>query len=204
MALKCGLFKKRTNKTGNRDKHQSGSSLDRFLNSFFLNIPGTNYPASCLKRNYYKRTKSMKTNRIYTTVTLLFIIYIAAVFFFCLYNVSGDSIDMGKYILGIRLDRIFHFLMFFPYPFIGWMFFNYNKRIKIYRQYMFAVIILSGILLASFSEAAQELFTTYRDGDPYDLGADITGIFAGSLIVYLFKEVFEKIIERIFIGSKRD
>lgn len=140
----------------------------------------------------------MKPKNTYPIVTTLFVLYIAAVFFFCLYNFTRDSIDMSRYIFGIRLDRFFHFLMFLPYPFIGWLFFHYNKRIKIYKQYRFAVIILTGVLIASFSEAAQELFTTYRDGDPYDLGADLTGLAVGCIILYIFEEFFTKIAHRYF------
>lgn len=143
----------------------------------------------------------MEKSKIYITVTVLFLLYIAAVFFFCLYNFSDTNMNLATYIFGIRLDRALHFIMFLPYPFVCWLFFSYNKHIKIYKEYTFAAIILSGLLLASFAEAAQELFTNYRDSDPYDLGANITGIFVGSGIVYLFKGILIKIFNFI-LGIK--
>ncbi|MEG0517428.1 MAG: hypothetical protein RR555_00985 [Bacteroidales bacterium] len=135
----------------------------------------------------------MKNSRIYITVTVLFVLYIATVFFFCLYNFSDTNLDLAEYFLGIRMDRLFHFLMFFPYPFVCWLFFNYNKHIKIYKEYTFAAIILSGIVLAAFAEASQELFTSYRDSDPYDLGANLSGIMVGCLIAYILRKPLKKI-----------
>lgn len=137
-------------------------------------------------------------NTSYIAVTFLLFIYISLVFFCCLYNFSDGNIDMGKYFLGIRLDRYIHFAMFFPYPFIGWMFLNYNKKVLVYKKYTFAAIILSGIFLASAAEASQELFTTYRDTDPFDLGSNVTGIFAGTLAVYIFQRPLIKICDKLF------
>lgn len=145
----------------------------------------------------------MNNKSIYSTVTVLFILYIATVLFFCLFNLSMDSIDMAKYIWGIRLDRVFHFLMFLPCPFIFWLFYYYNKTIKINKGYLFAVVLLSGIIFGALTEAAQEVFTTYRDGDPYDLGANITGILVGTLIVYILRKPLELIINKIFDLNKK-
>ncbi|MEG1485286.1 MAG: VanZ family protein [Bacteroidales bacterium] len=140
----------------------------------------------------------MDKNKIYITVTALFLLYLLTVLFFCLYNFTNNNINLAEYFFGIRLDRVFHFLMFLPYPFVCWLFFNYNKYIKIFKEYTFAAIILSGILFASMAEASQELLTTYRDSDPYDLAANITGILIGSLLVYILKGLLSKIFDFIF------
>lgn len=145
----------------------------------------------------------MNHNRIYTLVTVPFIVYICAVCFFCLYHFSGEDLNLSEYIWGIRKDRIAHFLMFLPYPFVCWLFFNYNKHIKIYKQYTFATILLSGIALGAITEAAQEMFTSYRDGDPYDLGADITGIVVGTVLVYLLRGLLSYFINAI-LGIRQE
>ena len=145
----------------------------------------------------------MANKSVYTIVTVLFVLYIAAVLFLCLFDLSMDTVDMSKYFLGIRLDRVFHFLMFLPCPFVFWIFYYYNKRIKINSGYLFAVILLSGIIFGVLAEAAQEVFTTYRDGDPYDLGANVTGVFVGTLIVYILRKPLESLFNIIFKIEKK-
>lgn len=112
--------------------------------------------------------------------------YVALVLFCCLYKFSSTpNMDLGKFFLGIRLDRYAHFIMFFPYPFIAWLLFKYNRAIGIKRKYIFAAILISGLFFASLTEASQELLTSYRDSDPFDFIANITGISTGTLTVYL-------------------
>lgn len=138
----------------------------------------------------------MKTKRY--TVPLLLFCYIASVFFCCLYKFSGtENMDLGKYLLGIRLDRYIHFVMFFPYPFIAWIFMNYTKMRELLRPYTYSLIIISGLILASVAEASQEAFTAYRDTDPFDLTANTAGIFAATFVVYLLRKPLKRICDRI-------
>ncbi len=132
-------------------------------------------------------------------VTTLMLLYVALVFFCCLYNFSGDdTMDLGQYFLGIRLDRYIHFTMFFPYPFVAWLFLNYSKKSIVYKDYTYALIIITGLLLASFAEASQELFTKYRDTDPFDLGANITGILVATLILYILHKPLTALCDYLF------
>ncbi len=141
----------------------------------------------------------MKKLKPYMTVTALMLIYIALVFFCCLYNFSsGPDLDLGTYFLGIRIDRYIHFTMFFPYPFVAWLFLTYNKRCNIYKSFTYSAILISGLFFASLAEASQELLTQYRDTDPFDFVANLTGISAGTLLVYLFNKPIKKISDWIF------
>lgn len=134
----------------------------------------------------------------YITVSILMICYISLVFFCCLHKFGGsDSIDLGKYFLGIRLDRYIHFTMFFPYPFVAWIFINYTKRQELLKRYTYSLIIISGLVFASAAEASQEVFTTFRDTDPFDLTANITGIFTATLIVYLLRKPIKALCDKI-------
>ena len=140
----------------------------------------------------------MKLNPSYTAIALI-IIYISLVFFCCLHHFSGaDNLDLGTFFLGIRLDRYIHFVMFFPYPFTAWLFLNYNKKFASWSRYTPSIILLSGFVLATVAEASQELFTSYRDTDPFDLVANYTGISAATLLVYILQKPIKNISNWIF------
>ncbi len=126
----------------------------------------------------------------YIIVTALMLLYIALVFFLCLYDFDSKTImvDLNQYLFSVRLDRYIHFLMFFPYPFIAWLFLNYNKHNIVYRQYTFSFIIISGLLLASLAEASQEMFTIYRDTDPFDFASNLSGILVATMVLYILRK----------------
>ncbi len=129
----------------------------------------------------------------------LAVTYISLVFFCCLHRFSGsENLDLGRYFLGIRLDRCAHFAMFLPYPFVAWFFINYDQKIKGWSRYTYSIIFISGLLLATLAEVSQEFLTTYRDADPFDLVANFTAITTGTLAVYALDKPFKKIIHRLF------
>lgn len=144
-----------------------------------------------------------RMNRIkYHIFTILLVLYIALIFYGSLHNFSDTELDLAESFLGIPMDKIVHFAMFFFYPFVSWSFLRFNdepdtenkpvncKVFKITRDYYFAVIILTGILLGALTEGSQSWLTTYRQGDVQDLGADILGILTGSAAVFALKGVF--------------
>lgn len=134
-----------------------------------------------------------------TTAATLAIIYVSLVFFCCLYKFSGsDNLDLMQYFMGIRLDRYAHFTMFFPYPFVAWLFLHYEKGTSLLHKYPYPAILVSGFLLALAAEASQELLTAYRDTDPYDLIANFTGVTVGTIMVYALKRPLKKICNLLF------
>ena len=137
-----------------------------------------------------------------TIVTIALILYIFLVFFCCLYKFSGtDNIDLAQYFLGIRLDRYIHFTMFFPYPFVAWLYIKSSKRGTFYSKYKYSTILLTGLILASVAEASQEMLTSYRDTDPFDLIANFMGISVATIIVYIFRNILSRLYILVF-GQK--
>ena len=139
----------------------------------------------------------MKRRKTYVIVSALFAAYIVAVLCLTLLDLSDKTPELPKYFLGIPMDKLAHFLMYFAYPVTGWLMLSYNKNIKIGQKYLFACIIISGLAFAAFTETAQGLFTTYRESDPLDFLANILGIFSGSLIIWLLRKPATKVCDAI-------
>ena len=130
----------------------------------------------------------MKRRITYVAVSALFAAYIVAVLCLTLLDLSDKAPELPKYFLGIPMDKIAHFLMYFAYPITGWLLLSYNKNIKIGQKYIFSCLIISGLAFAAFTETAQGIFTTYREPDPLDFAANILGIFSGSITIWLLKK----------------
>ena len=139
----------------------------------------------------------MKRRITYIAVSALFAVYIVAVLCLTLLDLSDKTPELPKYFLGIPMDKLAHFLMYFAYPVTGWLMLSYNKNIKIGQKYLFACIIISGLAFAAFTETAQGLFTTYRESDPLDFVANITGIFSGSIIIWLLRKPATRVCDAI-------
>ena len=139
----------------------------------------------------------MQKRITYIVVTALFLIYIAAVLCLCLLDLSDKTPELPKYFLGIPMDKIAHFLMYFAYPVVCWLMLTYNKRIKINHKYIFSTILITGLTFAAFTETAQGLLTTYRDPDPMDFVANILGIFSASLLMRIFNKPAQKVCDKV-------
>lgn len=130
----------------------------------------------------------MEKEKKYSLAFMLLTIYIAMVFFFCLYNFSGGTgLNLNRYFLGIRLDRVAHFIMFLPYPFFCWGFIKLSRGKTIFARHTIITVLVSGILIATVAELSQELLTTYRDSDPWDLVANISAIVTGMIVITIFR-----------------
>ena len=139
----------------------------------------------------------MKRRITYIAVSALFAAYIVAVLCLTLLDLSDKTPELPKYFLGIPMDKIAHFLMYFAYPIVGWLMLSYNKNIRIGQKYIFSCLIISGLAFAAFTETAQGLFTTYRESDPLDFVANITGISSGSIIIWLLRKPATRVCDAI-------
>lgn len=128
---------------------------------------------------------------------ILFAIYIGLVLFVCLHKFEDSGNNLGGFFLGIRMDKVAHFIMFFPYPFVTWLNLVYSGRTFKSPYTPVLIVLISGLLIASATEFMQEYMTIYRDGDPFDFVADITGIITGSLIILAFGRYIKKGIDWI-------
>lgn len=112
-----------------------------------------------------------------------FCVYMTAVILLCL--IRTDSLpELPTYILGIPLDKVMHFLMFLPFPFLGYMAF-YPAEKSVWRET--AILLILCLLGAGFAFSTEKLqaLTAYRSFEPADLLADFTGIISGAVPVII-------------------
>ncbi|MBR4882379.1 MAG: VanZ family protein [Bacteroidales bacterium] len=139
----------------------------------------------------------MEKRKTYIIVTALFLLYIAAVLCLCLLNLSDKTPELPKYFLGIPMDKLAHFLMFFAYPVTGWLMLTYNKTIKMRQVFIFPVLLITGLLFAAFTETAQGLFTTYREPDNLDFVADAIGILSSTFLIRILQKPLRKLFDSL-------
>lgn len=140
----------------------------------------------------------MQKRETHIAVTGLFILYIFTVLFLCLYDFSDSDVDLPTYFLGIPMDKVIHFVMFFQYPVLCWLMLIYNKRTNIFHNHIYSAILITGLTFAALTEAAQGYGTSYREADIMDWIADMVGIVAGSLFVFLLRNQIKKLFNHIF------
>ena len=113
---------------------------------------------------------------------ILFAIYLVALAFLCFGDFS-DIPSVQRDFWGIAMDKIIHFLMFLPFPFLAYLAFNrYATKHPRVILWIF-VAFFAGIVLAAGTEIGQALLTAWRTGDPADFQADLIGLAAGTLFV---------------------
>lgn len=139
----------------------------------------------------------MEKRKTYIIVTALFLLYIAAVLCLCLLNLSDKTPELPKFFLGIPMDKLAHFLMFFAYPATGWLMLTYNKTIKMRQVFIFPVLLITGLLFAAFTETAQGLFTTYREPDNLDFVADAIGILSSTFLIRILQKPLRKLFDSL-------
>lgn len=119
----------------------------------------------------------------------LFCIYVIAVILLCV--IKAESLpELPKSFLGIPLDKMVHFLMFMPFPVLGYMSFKpYNKGSSWKDFAVLAVLCILGAGFALSTEKIQSL-TSYRSYEQADVLADFIGLSTGALMVLIL--IFRK------------
>lgn len=137
----------------------------------------------------------MQKRITYIVVTAMFLLYIVAVLCLCLLNLSDKTPELPQYFLGIPMDKLAHFLMFFAYPVVGWLMLTYNKMLSMRTNLIFPVLLITGFLFAAFTEIAQGLLTTYREPDNMDFIADAIGIISSILLIWTLQKPLRKLFD---------
>lgn len=109
--------------------------------------------------------------------------YVAAVAVLCF--MKGDNIPSMEFsILGIPSDKIAHFMMFVPFPFLTY--YTFRTADKIFRKDLTVLLVslLAGAGFAAGTERIQSMLE-YRSGDIMDLAADMTGLLFGCIITII-------------------
>lgn len=111
-----------------------------------------------------------------------FCVYLAAVLYLCF--MKPDSLpELRPDLWGIPLDKLAHFLMFFPFPLLSYIAFRPRQGGKWRSVAVLAVLYITGIGFAFGTEQLQGL-SEYRSNDPYDFLADIIGMTASAIFTF--------------------
>lgn len=127
----------------------------------------------------------MKNKRRLIGIILL-IAYVATVCYLCFGHFDNVP-DVPKFIFGIPIDKIVHFCMFLPGPFLLWLSFGDICK-KPWHSVLFIICaFLIGCLVAGATEIGQS-YTTYRSGDPLDFKADALSVALSSIITLIIDQ----------------
>lgn len=116
---------------------------------------------------------------------VIFYLYLAAVLFLCFGHFeSVPSVKLSLW--GIPMDKIVHFVMFFPFPILAFLAFDqYSKTVSAALIFVLVTLAL-GVLLAIGTEWGQAHLTTHRSGDPKDLVSDCLALGLSSGLVLIW------------------
>lgn len=117
-------------------------------------------------------------------LVIVFCIYMAAVFYLCFSN-TDQSTQWPELWFGLPVDKVGHFLMFLPFPMLG-----YKVLEKDDMNGWKCLMLLAGMITAGFAvgagiEMAQSLLK-YRSAETADLLADGAGLMCGGLIALTY------------------
>ena len=125
------------------------------------------------------------TRRQLVIARILVALYLIAVAVLC-FGKFDSSQDVPADLWGLPMDKVVHFLMFFPFPFLAYLAFDrYTERWGTSVLWTMAAF-LAGCLFAAGTEIVQARFLPYRAGDFTDFEADLLALTLGSaLVLYL-------------------
>ena len=123
----------------------------------------------------------MKRRRVIAVV--VWVLYICAVLVLLLGKFSSSP-DIPKEMLGIPMDKIVHFLIFLPSVILTYLTFYYRDMASKKVASMLVIAFFSAIAVAAASEIAQA-FLPWRQGEPMDFVADLSGVVLSVLIALL-------------------
>lgn len=117
----------------------------------------------------------------------LFCLYLTAVCFLC-FGKPEDMPQMQEFWFGLPSDKVCHFLMFAPFPFLAYHSLKTKEMSLSRRLLTLGIIVLSGIGLSIATEQIQAL-TAYREADIMDFYTDCAGLMTSGaamtlLIIY--------------------
>lgn len=131
----------------------------------------------------------MKIRKRYIWLVILFI-YICSVAYLCFMK-PDDIPTIDPYLWGIPVDKIAHFAMFFPYPFLAYAAFQPHGRRRYVHFIVLLILVIVGAGLAVGTEQIQGMLE-YRSYDIADYMADMIGIGSSAFIIALYV-IFRKL-----------
>ena len=123
------------------------------------------------------------TRRQLQWARILFGLYLVAVAVLCFARFP-ESEDVPKFLLGIPMDKIVHFLMFFPFPVLAYLAFDPYRGKRRASVLWTTAALLCGCAFAAVTELVQSRLP-YRSGDPADFRADAFALLLSSVLVLI-------------------
>lgn len=115
---------------------------------------------------------------------LLFCLYIAAVAYLCFAR-PDEFPSLPETWFGMPADKVAHFLMFLPFPFLGYIAFEGNGMNWWKKALLMIGLLTIGFASAIGTEQVQALLE-YRSSDSRDLLADYSGLLSGCIITTIY------------------
>lgn len=114
---------------------------------------------------------------------LLFAFYLAAVAYLCFLK-PGSIPVLRQFVFGIPTDKVIHFIMFLPYPFLAYISFCPDRKGVLTHMLALIAIIAVGAAMSMGVERLQ--IAAGRNYDIKDFYANIAGMAAGAAITLIF------------------
>lgn len=125
----------------------------------------------------------MKFRKRYIWLVILFI-YICSVAYLCF--MKPDEIPtIDPFLWGIPIDKLAHFAMFFPYPFLAYAAFQPHGKRRYIHFIVLLIVVIVGAGLAVGTEQIQGMLE-YRSYDIADYMADMIGMGSSAFIIALY------------------
>jgi len=114
-------------------------------------------------------------------IRILLAFYVMVVLLLCFSRM--DSVPaISPYFLGIPMDKIAHFVMFFPFPILVYGAVERHSKTPLKSLLFIFGVFVTGCLFAMGTEIGQ-YFISYRSADPNDFLADGIGMMVSSIII---------------------
>jgi len=121
---------------------------------------------------------------------ILFVLYVGAMLTLCLIQLR----DLGHIVIpirGIPTDKLFHWLMFIPFPILFYIGFH-NGKGKYWKLTLYIVEVLFFAATLAWSIELLQGLVGYRSKDVLDFNADLAGIVTGLIPVILYAIISKK------------
>ena len=116
---------------------------------------------------------------------ILFLLYLTGVLYLCFGRFdNAPSVEWSLF--GIPTDKLVHFCMFFPFPILAFLAFDWYTETARQTLAFMGITLAVGLLLAVGTEWGQAHFTDYRSADPWDFVADTSALVLSSILVSIW------------------
>ena len=123
-------------------------------------------------------------NRKQLISVIVFCLYIAAVAYLCCARPDYMP-QLPQLWLGLPADKVGHFLMFTPFPLLGYLTFEVKGMSVGRKLFLIAILIVFGAGMALGTEYVQARLE-YRSSENSDLLADGIGLITGGIFTFIY------------------